>query len=406
MNTYSLIIAIFTFAMVSIIDTHKNTPNHSTDEFINNANSKSLVTIKTIINETDEFDLFDDEFSATRHLHHQITHTGLLETETINNTVQIKTEIAASMQSHMLDNAQKNALKENATSKRLAFYKQLNSRNKSRKTDQIVSTSDIENENIVAETTFIFSKPTEVAPNVLTSNVSLPDTSKTIKQNIKLDTKLSKIAKVGYWDTVHSIESKQGKLLYRPRNKSRSCTYTTSPCGHHQLTAQALKDIGCKSIQCRKDRLNYSKSLAMSKKLLAKNEKRLKKNGYENLEDYQRYLIHQQGATGIKVILGATKGEKLLNKTIKKNMANNSPYSYRQLNRMGSRLAANIFLSHWKSKWEKEKQLVAGVTLASNQTSKDYGRSIDESSDQISVEPFSLPLFNESEIQLALNYKF
>ncbi|WP_299876012.1 hypothetical protein [uncultured Cocleimonas sp.] len=406
MNTYSLIIAIFTFAMVSIIDTHKNTPNHSTDEFISNANSKSLVTIKTILNETDEFDLFDDEFSATRHLHHQITHPGLLETETINNTVQIKTEIAVSMQSHMLDNAKKNALKENATSKRLAFYKQLNSRNKSRKTDQIVSTSDIENENIVAETTFIFSKPTEVAPNVLTSNVSLPVTSKTIKQNIKLDTKLSKIAKVGYWDTVHSIESKQGKLLYRPRNKSRSCTYTTSPCGHHQLTVQALKDIGCKSIQCRKDRLNYSKSLAMSKKLLAKNEKRLKKNGYENLEDYQRYLIHQQGATGIKVILGATKGEKLLNKTIKKNMANNSPYSYRQLNRMGSRLAANIFLSHWKSKWEKEKQLVAGVTLASNQTSKDYGRSIDESSDQISVEPFSLPLFNESEIQLALNYKF
>ena len=149
----------------------------------------------------------------------------------------------------------------------------------------------------------------------------------------------------------------------------------------------------------------------MSKKLLTKNEKRLKKNGYQNLEDYQRYLIHQQGATGIKVILRATEGEKLLSKNIKKNMANNSPYSYRQLTRMGSRLAARVFMNHWKKKWEKEKLLVAGVTLASIKNSKpgsSKARNIVSSlaSNQPSEESFSLPLFSENDIQLALNYKF
>ncbi len=255
---------------------------------------------------------------------------------------------------------------------------------------KLISTLDFEAENTAPENTFNFSKNTNVALAPF----------KTSKKDKDIDFVL---AKVTYWDTVHSIESKQGKLLYRPRNKSRSCTYTTAPCGHHQLTVRALKDIGCKSLQCRKDRLIYSKSLKMSKKLLAKNENRLKKNGYTKLEDYQRYLIHQQGASGIKVILAATKGEKLLSRRIKKNMANNSPYSYRKLNRMGSRLAAKMFMKHWKNKWKKEKLLVAGVTLASNQT-----QILDTSKakNQTSAEPLSLPLFNEHEIQLALNYKF
>jgi len=186
-----------------------------------------------------------------------------------------------------------------------------------------------------------------------------------------------------YWEIVYAIESSQGKLLYRKRNKARNCTWTTAPCGHHQLTVKALKDIGCTQLQCRKDRLNFSKSLEMSKKLLTLNEKRLAKNGYDRLQDYQRYLIHQQGATGLRIILAASEGKKLLTKSVKKNMANNSPFTYKSLRTMGDKRAANRFMSHWKNKWVE------------------YGRQIVEN--QI---PETIPLFDEKEIQLALNYRF
>ena len=207
----------------------------------------------------------------------------------------------------------------------------------------------------------------------------------------KVDPIAEFIARVDYWDTVYSIESKQGKFLYRPRNKSRNCTWTTSPCGHHQLSVQALKDIGCKSLQCKKDRLNFAKSLKMSKKLLAKKERRLQQNGYTDLEDYQRYLIHQQGATGIKTIIAASKGKKLLSKRLKKNMAGNSPFSYRQLRKMGSKLAAKKFMQHWKNKWQSEKRLVSGIDLVTK---------------EIPHKQSSVPTFSENDLQLALNFKF
>jgi len=197
---------------------------------------------------------------------------------------------------------------------------------------------------------------------------------------------------IGYWQTVHSIESKQGKLLYRPKNKSRNCNNTSGPCGHHQLTVQALKDIGCDSLQCRKDRLDYQKSLKLSKKLLALNEKRLKKNGISKLKGYQKYLIHQQGAYGIKNIIAATQGKKTLSTKIKKNMANNSPYSYRQLKNMGSKAAADKFMNHWKTKWVNEKRLI----VATQSTS---------ATDNLIKTNF-IPIFNDSEIQLALNMRF
>lgn len=200
-----------------------------------------------------------------------------------------------------------------------------------------------------------------------------------------------------YWDLVYSIESKQGRLLYRPRNKSKNCTWTTGPCGHHQLTVKALKDIGCNSMQCRKDRLIFSKSLAMSKKLLALNEKRLKKHGVDELDDYQRYLIHQQGATGIKNILAATTGKKTLSKNIKRNMANNSPYSYSEFKKMGSQLAAVTFMNHWKEKWEKEHFVMEKVNFVENKTIP---------KDQIADNLIRVPTFSESEIELALNYRF
>lgn len=216
-------------------------------------------------------------------------------------------------------------------------------------------------------------------------------TKRKITSNKSIDT-----SGIGYWQTVHSIESKQGKLLFRPRNKSRNCDWTTAPCGHHQLTARALTDIGCKSLQCRKDRLNYRKSLAMSKRLLALNEKRLSKNGYNNLKGYQKYLIHQQGATGIKIILAAQQGKGLLSNSIKKNIANNSPLPYQSLKKWGSKDIANMFLDHWKYKWDREKELIA-----KSHSTKNIALNTPTNSYQIDV-----PKFDMSELTLALNYTF
>ena len=213
------------------------------------------------------------------------------------------------------------------------------------------------------------------------------------KRRSKVNRNVNTISKDGidYWTTVHSIESKQGRLLYRPRNKARNCTFTSGPCGHHQLTVRALKDIGCNSKQCRKDRLIYKKSLKLSKKLLALNQKRLRKNGITKLEDYQKYLIHQQGAYGIKNIIAATQGKKILSNNIKKNMANNSPYSYRQLKRMGSKLAAKKFLRHWKHKWKNEQLLVIA--------------SVTKSTDSL-INSRIVPTFSDKDINIALNIRF
>lgn len=169
--------------------------------------------------------------------------------------------------------------------------------------------------------------------------------------------------KPDFWTTLYSIESKQGRLLYRPNNKSRHCKTTSSPCGHHQLSLIALKDISCATKQCMNDRENFEKSLAMSKQLQVINHKRLKKAGYINLPEYQNYLIHQQGATGFKIILAASQGKKLLSRNMKKNMAGNSPYSYKKLRSFGSKLAVKKFLQYWEEKWQNEKELVLNLKL-------------------------------------------
>lgn len=198
----------------------------------------------------------------------------------------------------------------------------------------------------------------------------------------KLITIPEKINLADYWETLYSVESKQGLLLYRPSNKSKSCATAKGPCGHHQLTAQALRDIKCVKQQCKKDRENYKKSLAMSKKLDEINNKRMLKTGYKNLPEYQKYLIHQQGASGISTILAASDGKKLLSKRIKRNMANNSPYSYKSLRKMGSKLAAEQFMKYWQSKWDDEKKM---LSLTQNTSTP--------------------PLLTEYELQVALNIK-
>ncbi len=175
------------------------------------------------------------------------------------------------------------------------------------------------------------------------------------KENKQVATKTRQGKKnhtMSYWETVYALESSSGKRLYRRSNKSRSCKWTNTPCGHYQLSIVALKDIGCTSLKCRSARADYKKSLAMSKKLEEINTKRLKKFGFNNLPDYQKYLVHQQGSAGIKIILKALKGKKTLSKNMLKMMANNSPYSYKYLRRQGSRGAARKFLHFWKEKWK------------------------------------------------------
>ncbi|MCF6188931.1 MAG: hypothetical protein L3J51_00465 [Cocleimonas sp.] len=240
--------------------------------------------------------------------------------------------------------------------------------------------------------------------------------------------------KPDFWTTLYSVETKQGKLLYRPSNKNRNCDTTSAPCGHHQLSLQALKDISCFTKQCKRDRENFQKSLAMSKQLQAINDKRLKKAGYTDLPEYQRYLIHQQGASGLKKIIASSKGSKLLSRNLKKNMAGNSPYSYRTLRKMGSKLAAKKFLQHWEEKWQKEKVLIgdvqgklesvatvvkprntmklARVVKPVSKKSKTKARKkLDINTSMAKITSFKedstiiVPLFNNYELQIALNIK-
>jgi len=207
------------------------------------------------------------------------------------------------------------------------------------------------------------------------------NSEKTINNNDTIHVE-NKAEKPNFWATLYSVESKQGARLYRPRNRSKSCATTSAPCGHHQLSLQALRDIGCTSAHCKKDREDYAKSLAMSQKLQAINQKRLAKKSIKHtLPEYQRYLIHQQGVYGLKKIIAAAKGQTKLSKKFFKHMANNSSYSYKSLKKMGSKLAAKTFLQHWKDKWDNEKELIIV-------TRQELG---------------DLPLFTDSELQVALN---
>lgn len=197
------------------------------------------------------------------------------------------------------------------------------------------------------------------------SKSSKPDSSSENEDRIVLITP-------NFWEVVHSIESKQGVLLYRPRNKEKSCRTTSAPCGHYQISAQALKDINCNTPQCKIDRENPAKSLAMSQTLEKINLQRLAKSGYRHLPDYQKYLIHQQGATGIKRILDAQKGRYKLGKKQIRNMANNSSYSYKALRNMGSTLAAQQFLKYWENKWDAEIEMIYDEQLKQQMAIREY----------------------------------
>ena len=190
--------------------------------------------------------------------------------------------------------------------------------------------------------------------------------------------------KLEYWSILYAIESHQGLNLYRPKNSSRNCKLTAFACGHHQLSLQALQDIGCSSIRCKTNRENYAISLLMSKKLETINLVRLKKSGINSLPDYQRYLLHQQGANGLKRIIYASKGRMKLSKSTKRNMASNSPYSIHRLNKMTNQQAAQVFLKHWKNKWSNQKEM---ITIAK-------------------LDVVNLPAFTQMDLDVALNLRY
>lgn len=209
-------------------------------------------------------------------------------------------------------------------------------------------------------------------PIKIANQIMVLDLSSNSRTSILSDINKIVLITPKYWEVVHSIESKQGEMLYRPRNKERSCVNTSAPCGHYQISTQALKDIGCITQQCKIDRESLPKSLAMSKTLENLNLKRLANKGYSHLPDFQRYLIHQQGATGIKLILEAQKGQYELGKRLIKNMANNSSYSYKVLKSMGSKLAAQQFLSYWENKWDTEIEMLFDQQLKQKMAAREY----------------------------------
>ena len=94
----------------------------------------------------------------------------------------------------------------------------------------------------------------------------------------------------------------------------------------------------------------YSEALRQAKAYKAITDR----YGCKYLKGYQSYLAHNQGCSGIKKIIASSVDKKrhVLPHKIIRNMANNSPYSYKALNKSGG---ASKFLKHWDIKWRNTK---------------------------------------------------
>ena len=155
--------------------------------------------------------------------------------------------------------------------------------------------------------------------------------------------------KADYWATLLNIESNGGALRYRPSNKKKHCLGVKAACGFHQLTKQALIDIGCTSSQCEVGRDNYQTSQRMASKYDARlTQLRCTYTGW------RRYVCWNQGAVGARLEFSASKGKATLSKSLLRNMANNSKYSYRTLKKWGSKKAAKKFLAYRRALWMRK----------------------------------------------------
>ena len=164
-----------------------------------------------------------------------------------------------------------------------------------------------------------------------------------------------------FWMTLYSIESNSGKDLFTPaldRKGVTDCDHTPSPCGFHQVSEMAINDLSmCEGRlkACKALRMNYDYSLKMAKAYVE-----VITNDYGcNFNDWMTYSSYNQGCYGFKLVIKASKGEKLTNKQRKlvyKHMSRNSMYSYSDLKKLGTRKASKSFLYEWESKWNKHKQ--------------------------------------------------
>ena len=157
-----------------------------------------------------------------------------------------------------------------------------------------------------------------------------------------------------FWERIHFIESASGRIRYQ--GKDKNCLTTKRFCGHFQIGYQALKDISCTTNKCLKDRDDYKQSLVMAKKILDKKMQR-----YKVESDWLKYAMYQQGASGIKSLILASKGKKKLSKIAMKRIARNTIYSMKDLRVMGSRKAAISYLNQWRVKWEESGNMLAKI---------------------------------------------
>jgi hypothetical protein len=128
-------------------------------------------------------------------------------------------------------------------------------------------------------------------------NSKVKDKVKKRKRHKKLTLK-SVLADDLYWEVVHYFESQKGKSMYQ--GNYRTCKYTASPCGHHQIAKKALIDLKLypKGMAWR---TNYTKSLKMAKDYTKISYNRLSAYGKSKLTTYERwYQMHNLGVTGFE----------------------------------------------------------------------------------------------------------
>lgn len=179
-------------------------------------------------------------------------------------------------------------------------------------------------------------------PTIITKTITKPVE---IYKTVYVKTEVTE----AWWATLLNIESGGGKNRYRPKNKNKNCKTTSAACGHHQLTKIALKDINCKPItKCMANRDNYQLSQQMANQY----NNKLTKYG-ATVGGWKRYVWWNQGPSA-KIIFNASKGKAKLNKVIRENMANNSPYSIKQYKSWGSTKGAKKFLAYRKKAWERK----------------------------------------------------
>ena len=186
---------------------------------------------------------------------------------------------------------------------------------------------------------------------------SLKSTLNVLSHKLEISTKkiiVQQNKKIDFWKTIYNIESRLGKNKFqydkKLGKKPINCRITALPCGHYQINKRALVDIKCTTKQCMIDRNNHFKSLKMARKILS-----IKLKRFNVKNDWLKYAIYQQGASGIRNIVMASRGKKILSNKIKINIAKNiNGLSIKKAKSMTSKKIAKLYLNSWKKLWYKK----------------------------------------------------